>query len=138
MSRLVPIVLLAVLALVGGVAAGQDKEHPIVAQVKPKLKDANKPFTMIVVAKLKDGASDKFEAAFAKALKGTRKEKGYYAYDLNRDVDDPNRYLVYERWRNLADLEAHLKAPHLKALLAEIGELLEGPPEVRVLIPVGE
>ena len=133
---------LAVLALVpglaAGVAVGQEKENPIIAQVKPKLKDANRPFTLIVLLKVKEGAAEQFEAAFAKAVKGTRQEKGYLAYDLNRDTQDPGRYMVYERWRSLRDLEDHVNAPHVTALLSEVGPLLEGAPEIRVLMPAGE
>ena len=62
---------------------------------------------------VKDGLQAKFETAFAKAIKGTRKEKGSLRYDLNRDAKAPTRYLVYERWKSLKDLEArHANAVH--------------------------
>lgn len=138
MSRPVLTSFVALLILLGGVGTGRAQEHPIAAQVKAKLKDPSKPFTMVVLVKLKDGSTEKFEAAFAKATKETRKEKGSLAYDLNRDADDATRYMVYERWKSLAALEAHLKTPHITALLGEIGELMANPPEVRVLTPVGE
>jgi hypothetical protein len=38
------------------------------------------------------------------------------AYDLNRDVKEPTRYLIYERWKSLADIEAHLKGPYITTL----------------------
>ena len=132
------VVLLAMAGVLGGHIAAQEKANPIAAQVKASLKDPAKPFTMLVLLTLKEGNDEKFEAAFAKALKATRREKGCLAYDLNRDTKAPLRYVVYERWQNLAALEAHLKTEHITTLLAAIGEMLAGPPEVHVLRPAAE
>jgi quinol monooxygenase YgiN len=142
MRLCVPALLLAAFALstrlpfAGG--QGQDKPDPIVAAVKAAVKDPTKPFTMLVRFRTREGAEPKFEAAFAKAVKATRAEKGCLAYDLNRDPRAATQYLLYERWRDLRSLEAHLKAAHITALLKEVGALLAGPPEVQVLTPVGE
>ena len=92
---------------------------------------------MLVLLKLKEGTGQKFEAAFATAAAATRKEKGCITYELSRSAKAPNRYLAYERWKDLAALEAHLKAKHITTLLAEIGDLLDGPPEVQVFLPAG-
>jgi len=131
---------LGLLAVVGNTnrVAGEDKEHPVITVVKSRLKKPDKPFTLIVRVQVKEGAAKQFEAAFAKAITATRKEKGNLAYDLSRDTQEPSRYLVYERWKNLAALEAHLKAPHLKALLSELPKLTVGAPESQVLLPAGE
>jgi quinol monooxygenase YgiN len=131
--------LFALTVLVLPVTA-DDKEdlHPIAAQVKGKLKDANKPFTMAVLLTVKEGAGAKLEAAFAKAIPPTRKEKGCIAYDLNHDTEKETRYVVYERWKSIADLQAHLKSAHITALLDEIKDVIDGSPEVRVLIPAAE
>src|SRR5579884_2074147 len=99
--------LLAVLGNTNGVA-GEDKENPVIPFVKSRLKNPENPFTLIVRVQVKEGAGKQFEAAFAKAITATRKEKGNLAYDLNRDTQEPSRYLVYERWKDLAALEAHL------------------------------
>jgi quinol monooxygenase YgiN len=119
-------------------ALAQPEPDPIVAQVKPALKDPAKPFTMLVRVQIKEGMQGKFETAFAAAIQGTRKEKGCLAYDLNRDSKDPTRYLVYERWKSLADLEAHLKTRHIVILLAELKDLLAAPPEAAVMVPASE
>lgn len=133
--------LFAGFALFLGVALplpAQEKEHPIAAQVKASLKDPAKPFTMLVSFRVKEGAGPKAEAAFAKAVPPTRKEKGNRAYELNRSAKAPAEYVLYERWQDLAALQAHLRAPHVTALLAELGDLLDGPPEVRVFVPAGD
>jgi quinol monooxygenase YgiN len=47
-------------------------------------------------------------------------------------------YVLYERWKNVDALAAHLETDHLKKLLAALPELVEGNPDVEVLIPVGD
>lgn len=126
------------LPLLVATGLGQSEQHPIAAQVKAALKDPAKPFTMLVSLQVKQGQEERFETAFAKARQATRKEKGCLAYDLNRDAKEPTRYLVYERWKGLADLEAHLRTPHITTLLGELKELLAGDPELKVLLPAGE
>jgi quinol monooxygenase YgiN len=122
----------------GRIASAGEKVNPIVAQVKASLKDQTKPFTLIVRLQTKEDAGAKFEAAFAKAVGPTRKEKGCLVYQLDRDTKKPGAYLVYERWQNLAALEAHLQSPHITNLLAAIGSLLDGAPDFQVLVPAGE
>jgi quinol monooxygenase YgiN len=118
--------------------AGQDKENPVITAVKSRLKNPDKPFTLLVRVQVKEGVEKQFEAAFAKAITATRKERGNLAYDLNRDTQNPSHYLVYERWKDLAALEAHLKTPHIKALFAELPKVTDGAPESQILLPAGE
>jgi (4S)-4-hydroxy-5-phosphonooxypentane-2,3-dione isomerase len=133
------IVLAVAFSTIASVAvAADEKPSPIVAEVKANLKDASKPFTMLVFIQVKEGAEEKFEAAFAKAIAGTRKEKGNLAYQLNRDVKKRGAYIVYERWQNLAALAAHMKTDHIATLRSETGELRVGASEVKVFVPAGE
>lgn len=132
------LVALAITLLAAAPKVVAQDRHPIAAQVAAAVKDPTKPFTLAISLKVKDGTAEKFEAAFARAIEATRKEKGALAYDLNRDPKAAGRYLVYERWKTLADLEAHLASEHLKALGGVLGEVLDGSPEVRVLVPAGE
>ena len=140
-SRIVP--ALAVLAILVSAApiisrvAAPQQESPILTQVKAAVKDPAQPFTLVLRLKIKEGTAMKFEAAFATAAKETHKEKGNRAYDLNRDAKTPTQYLIYERWQNVAALEAHLKTPHITKLLAERGDLVAAAPEANVLVPVG-
>lgn len=127
-----------VVVLAGARGEAQDKSNPIVAQVKTQVKDPAKPFTMIVSLEAKEGTQAKFETAFAPAIRATLKEKGCIRYELNRDARAPTQYLLYERWQDLPSLEAHLQTAHITSLLKELGDLLAGPPQVRVLLPAGD
>ena len=66
----------------------------------------------------------------------TRREKGCLAYELSHDAKEPTRYFAYERWRDLAGLESHVRSAHFKELVAQLGDLVDGPPDVQVLLPV--
>jgi quinol monooxygenase YgiN len=134
--RIAPLFIMALFLVAP--APAQEKANPIETQVKANLKDPTKPFVMFIHVKIKDGTAGKFEAAFAKARPATRKEKGNKAYSLNRSAKAPREYVVYERWENFAALQAHMKTPHLAALLAEVGEMFDGPPDVKVFIPTRE
>jgi (4S)-4-hydroxy-5-phosphonooxypentane-2,3-dione isomerase len=126
------------LVLCTALTPAAEPDHPVVATVRAAIQDPSKPFVLVVQIKVKDGAAMKFEQAFAKVGKESRKEKGNRAYDLNRSTKNPNEYLVYERWETLAALAAHLKTPHFLEAAAAIGDLGDGPPDIRVWIAVGD
>ncbi len=128
----------AVCVLARSVAIAQpadDQPHPIVAEARAALKDPAKPFTLAVRLKLNAGTTEQFETIFAKAAKLAREEEGCLTYELNRDAKGETSYLVYERWQNLAALETHIKSPHFIELSDEVGPMLDGPPEIDVLVP---
>ena len=114
------------------------QDHPILAAVKAKVADQNKPFMMAVHARIKAGSREQFEAAFSECIKLTRKETGCIAYDLNRSADDDSAYINYERWASVPALDAHLNAAHTVKLLTTIGPFLASTPEVKVYAFAGE
>jgi quinol monooxygenase YgiN len=127
--------LAAVLTL--AVPAAAD-DHPIVASVRQQLKETDKPFTMLVALKVKEGKNQPFEAAFKEAIAGTRKEPGNLVYQLNRHAQSGQIYIVYERWKNLDALKAHVETPHIEKLLAALADLLDDAPDIDVLVPIGD
>lgn len=108
-------------------------EHPVIKLVKSKVQDPAKPFALIVTFKVKKGNEKAFEEAFAPALEATRKEPGCIAYYLNRDPDSPQTYLMYEQFKGIPGLEAHMKEKHTQKLLETVIPLCEGEPEIKVL-----
>ncbi len=124
---------LAALILAGAPAKAADEENPIVKLIKSKVKDEKKTFALLVTFKVKAGEEKKFEAAFAPALIATRKEPGCVAYYLNRDPDEANTYVMYESFKGIPALEAHLKEKHTETLLATVIPMCEGGPKIKVL-----
>jgi quinol monooxygenase YgiN len=115
-----------------------EPEHPVLATVRAAVQDPTKPFVLAVHIKVKDGAGPRFERAFVEAAKESRKEKGNRVYELSRSTKNPNEYLIYEHWDNLAALAAHLQSAHFQKAIAAVGELGDGRPDIRVLAAVGE
>jgi len=69
-------------------------------------------------------------AILAAQVAPTRAEPGCINYDFHVDAKDPCVFMFYENWRSKADLDAHLKMPHLKPLLGRVDELLARPVEI--------
>jgi quinol monooxygenase YgiN len=135
---LLPSAVLLILTLVIGRVPAAEKPNPIVERVKAAVKDPAKPFVLIVHLQAKEGDGEKLEAALAKAIKPTLKEKGCLAYDLCKDPKKADHYLLYERWKSLPVLEKHLKTKHITTLLMELGEVLAMPPKADIFVPVGD
>jgi quinol monooxygenase YgiN len=124
----------ALLLAVSHVMAADDE--PIIKLVKSKVKDPGKPFTLLVMAKVKDGTAAKLESAFAPCAAATRKEPGCAGYDLHNDTDKPGNVVLIERWKSVAALEAHLKQPYTQAFLKTMPEWSGGAPDFKILVPV--
>jgi quinol monooxygenase YgiN len=124
---------LSLLALAGvfPAARGAD-DHPAVALVKSKVKDPARPFALFVTIKAKAGQEKELEAAFAPCIAATKKEAGCLAYELNRDPDEPTTYVMFEKFKNVAALEAHLKQDHTTKLLKALEPLTDGELKAKV------
>jgi quinol monooxygenase YgiN len=124
---------LALLPLVGAFSAARGADdHPVVALVKSKVKDPAKPFALFVTIKAKAGKEKELAEAFAPCLIATKKEAGCLAYELNRDPDDPVIYVMVEKFKNVAALEAHLKQEHTTKLLKALEPLTDGEIKAKV------
>jgi len=132
-------ILLAALFLLPLSSFAQDAgDHPIAQAVAAKLTKPKQRFTMIAKLTVKEGEAEKFIAAFAEAVEPVRKEPGCARYELNQVNGEKNAFVVYERWKGLDALKAHLAAEHTKKLLEAVAPLLEGEPEIVVLTPKAE
>ena len=116
--------LLTVAALFGAAPVCAE-DHPVVKQMKEKLKHPEKPFTMLVTLQIKAGKEKAFEDAFLEAQKGTKKEKGCIAYEINRDAEHPDMFVLIEKWKNIDGLADHLKEEHTTKLLKLFGDMVE-------------
>ncbi|MEX0282171.1 MAG: putative quinol monooxygenase [Arenibacterium sp.] len=80
---------------------------------------------MLIVSGIVEVAAEGVEALKAAAIEmaqETRKEDGCITYGFWQDLEDPNRFRVYEEWRDLAALEAHFTAPHMGVFRAAVGQ----------------
>jgi autoinducer 2-degrading protein len=110
------------------------EENPLVKFIKSKLRDEKKPFAMTVEIKVKAGKEREFEAAFVPFLSETRQEPGCVGIHLNRDVDHPDIYLVYEQFKSVAALEEHVKQKYAATLVKTIRPLQDGDAKTKVFV----
>ena len=64
---------------------------------------ASSPILEVALLDVKPGQSAEFEAAFARAQAIISASPGYLSHELQRCVENPNRYLLLVRWRRLED-----------------------------------
>jgi quinol monooxygenase YgiN len=80
---------------------------------------------IIVMGVIRAAAADlnKLNDAMAAQMAATQAEDGCELYVFSRDVTDPNRLLISERWRDADALAAHSKAPHMATFNSAIGSI---------------
>lgn len=111
-----------------------DPLHPLAATVSASLPHAGAEFVLAIDMTVRPEAEGAFRAAFAAATPPTRAEAGCRAYVLAADPARPLAYFLYEQWRSLADLDAHLKTPYIVELLGVLDATTSGM-TLRVLLP---
>ena len=113
-----------------------DDVAAIVGMVRKGLADPTRPFVLLVRFRVRAGVNARVRALFADAKIHTLRDRGCITFDLNEHANDTRHYVVHEKWHTLADLDAHLRTPHAGRLRTAYNDLIEGLPEVTVLVPV--
>jgi quinol monooxygenase YgiN len=60
-----------------------------------------------------------------------RRELGCYQYDLLENPANPRELCIVERWDGDKAFDKHLEMPYLTSGMAQLGELLEVPSDIR-------
>ncbi len=91
--------------------------------------------SLLARSMVRDSDRDTVKSAFRRARCRTLDEPGCRAFELNEDPQNPGGFFVDERWRSLADLEAHLRKDHAAELRTLSHRLIVDGPEFQVLFP---
>lgn len=78
------------------------------------------PIAVVATITALEGQTATVEAALRAAVPAVRKEDGCETYVLHHDQANPARFVMIERWRNAAALDAHAVAPAFQALAASL------------------
>jgi len=90
--------------------------------------------TMVVKFRAKPGKSEEMKAFWLEMQKEVaRSEPGNVYYDLLVMADDPDVYVIVERYKDVAAVAAHGQSDKAKAMFAKLGELMEGAPEAHYM-----
>ncbi len=88
---------------------------------------------MVVIAamiKTVEGKGDEFEGEFRKLAPKVLNDPGTIAYVLNRSINDPSKFFVYEKYEDREALQKHSSTPHFQEFSRAIASILDGRPEV--------
>ncbi|MSQ31631.1 MAG: antibiotic biosynthesis monooxygenase [Dehalococcoidia bacterium] len=66
------------------------------------------PIRLIVTTTAEKGKGEEHAKRVASNLANVRKEPGCEQYSLFRDVEDSDRFVMVERWKDKAALDTHL------------------------------
>ena len=69
---------------------------------------------VIATTPMKPENKDDFIRGHKACIAETHKEKGCISYESHTGINDPNLFVVVERWETREDLNAHGRAPHMK------------------------
>lgn len=85
--------------------------------------------TAIGIVRAKRGQEDELGRRLTALIPPTCAEPGCISYELFQSTEDPAVWMLLERWRSAADLDAHVDSPHLQAFLLTKDEVIEGTPD---------
>jgi quinol monooxygenase YgiN len=86
--------------------------------------------TMVVKFRAKPGKNAEMKAFWLEMQKEVaRSEPGNVQYDLLVMGNDPEVYVIIERYKDAAAVAAHGKSERAKAMFAKVGELMDGAPQ---------
>ncbi|MBI5129242.1 MAG: antibiotic biosynthesis monooxygenase [Rhodopseudomonas palustris] len=92
---------------------------------------------VVATTQVKPDSREAFIQGAKACIAETRKEKGCIAYDSHTSINDPNTFVVVERWESRDDLNAHARAPHMK-VWRELSAPLKASPTVIEIISDGK
>ena len=91
---------------------------------------------LVARIQVKDGMQQQFEAAAKKLVAAVRaNEPGCTLYALHRS-EDPLVYVFMERYQDQAAVDAHRASDHYKTHGREMGQFMDGKPELMRLTEV--
>ncbi|MDH5372516.1 MAG: antibiotic biosynthesis monooxygenase [Acidimicrobiia bacterium] len=93
--------------------------------------------SIVAVARIKEGREAEFEeAALGLAAAVNANEEGCLLYTLSKG-SEPLTYVFMERYQDEAAVAAHQGSDHMKTCGRQMGEFMDGPPNVRYMEELG-
>lgn len=90
---------------------------------------------LLVRFRVREPDRETVRSAFQSVRNKTLHEPGCGVFELDEEAANPGGFVIYERWRSLADLETHLRKGHTAELRALFHSLIIEGPDFQVLRP---
>lgn len=89
---------------------------------------------VVAILKVKEGEEGTFEAAIKEAVAAvTAEEPGNLQYEAFKHTAEDRTFVIMERYKDKAALDAHGKSDHFQQLFKILGGILEGAPQLHIL-----
>ncbi|MBF0519010.1 MAG: antibiotic biosynthesis monooxygenase [Nitrospirae bacterium] len=87
---------------------------------------------VVVVAYVsaKAGLETQVKEELLALIEPTRKEDGCIGYYLHHDVENKGRFMFYEIWRSMEDINAHFQTPHITNIVGKSDRLFDEPVKI--------
>ena len=90
---------------------------------------------MIIVtghAIAREGADEAMQKLAVEHVLRSRAEPGCVSHEVSRDVQQPQRFVFVERWRDMAALQAHFQVEASRQFAKSMAQLSDGRPEMAI------
>ena len=89
---------------------------------------------LVVVAMVKavEGKGGELEREFEKLVPKVLEEPGVITYVIHRSIDDPSKFLVYERYKDREAFDYHHSTPYLKAFYEAFNSIKDREPVIEL------
>lgn len=96
------------------------------------------PLVFYVRLRVKPERVEEWLQAVQEIVEAMSQEDSFLSCDLHRDAHDPALFTLYERWAepDVATFLARQDKPYRRAYEARLPDLLQGPREPQVLLPL--
>lgn len=88
---------------------------------------------VVATSKVKPEGRAAYIAGAKECIAATQKEKGCIYYDSHTSINDPDTFVVVERWETRDDLNAHGRSAHMKTWRALSGPLKVSPTVIEII-----
>lgn len=90
----------------------------------PSASTVHAPLVIVARVQARQGAASQLVAAQGALVAVVRQQPGCLQYDLFEDEAQPGRVVFFERWRDRAAWEQHMRGAHMDAFRANAGPLI--------------
>ena len=94
----------------------------------------SEPYCLMARHRALPGKADAYEQRMLADIPLTRAEPGCLAFHIHRDRADPNVFVIYEVWRNVAALREHFQTPYVQQFVADSAAYIDGDMQVQWLV----
>ena len=82
------------------------------------------------VIRVNEGKGEEFEKGFQQLQPQVLKDPGAIIYKMHRAVDDPCKFMFYEKYESDEAVKYHTSTEHFKSFFQTMGPIIKGKPEI--------